>query len=152
MARTEFIRKYLFSVSIHFWLENQLFAVVSVTSKPVSSTLMGSFTPLKTPGNSGSKTELTLNFLTVFFVDDLLYLATCRGGAWDGNNILIFKNHIIINQPLWTNLKVLAGCWLFLMTHHCLKNRRVNYRCCEWWIGLSGGQFDNVDHRLGKYA
>ena len=72
-------KEYLCLVSIYFWLENQLFAVVSVTmSKHVRLPLMGSFIPLKTPGSSGGKTELAMNFLTVFFLDDLLYFPTGR--------------------------------------------------------------------------
>ena len=117
----------MYSFSIYFWLENQLFAVVSVTmNKHVCLPLMGSFIPLKTPGSSGGKTELTLNFLTVFFLDDLLYFPTGRGGAQEGDSILSFQNHLIINQPHWTPVEVLAGCQPLLKINHCLKNRSVD--------------------------
>lgn len=117
----------MYLVFIYFWLENQLFAVVSVTmSKHVRLPLMGSFIPLKTPGSSAGKTELALNFLTVFFLDDLLYFPTGTGGAWGGDSILSFKIHLIINQPLRTHVEVLAGCQPFLKINHCLKNRSVD--------------------------
>ena len=81
----------MYLVSIYFWPENQLFAVVSVTmSKHVRLPLMGSFIPVKTPGSSEGKTELALNFLTVFFLDDLLYFPTGRGGARGSDSILSF--------------------------------------------------------------